>query len=211
MARRIEDPLAYYVYALYRDVDLTIPFFIGKGKGRRWLQHETAARHVCEHHRCRVVRLVVRQFGAVPKRKLAEGLTTEQACALEIALIAQYGREPEGPLINQTRGGDGVVGRSPEVLAKMSASHKGVKLPPERAEHCRRLGEAKRGVPRTPEEKEKMAAAKRGIPRPPYVRAKLRAANLAKSAQIRAEYLQLIRRHLAEMRNASPGRYREGD
>jgi len=62
----------------------------------------------------------------VIKVKIRENLTDVEANVVEIALIAAIGREHEGgPLINQTRGGDGRTGISPEAAAKQSEKLRG--------------------------------------------------------------------------------------
>lgn len=112
----------FYVYALYRDEYVT-PFYIGKGCGQRWLVHEKEAYRFT----CRKSRVIQSMWKAgryeIPKRKLAEGLTDDEAKALEIKLIAEIGRVPNGPLVNHTDGGDGNSNPSPESSAKRSAAN----------------------------------------------------------------------------------------
>lgn len=112
----------FYVYALYRDEYVT-PFYIGKGCGQRWLVHEKEAYRFT----CRKSRVIQSMWKAgryeIPKRKLAEGLTDEEAKALEIKLIAEIGRAPNGPLVNHTAGGDGNSNPTLELRARMSAAN----------------------------------------------------------------------------------------
>lgn len=112
----------FYVYALYRDEYVT-PFYIGKGCGQRWLVHEKeAARRTCR--KSRVIQSMWKAgWYEIPKHKLAEHLTDEEAKALEVALIAEIGRFPNGPLVNHTDGGDGVSSLSEEARAKKSAAN----------------------------------------------------------------------------------------
>jgi len=93
---------------------------------------------------------------SVPKRKLAEGLTKAEAAALEIATIAKLGREPNGPLVNATSGGDGVREPSPELRAAMSA----------RATKWATGNRNRRGTITPPEVRAKQRAALLGRPRP---------------------------------------------
>lgn len=168
------DPKSFYVYVLFRDN--SEPFYVGKGRGLRWLWHEKSAREGGDTHKDRLIRQILSRRADVPKVKVREGLTNDEARELEVALIAAIGREPRGPLINKTRGGDGCVepsddvriamgaankGRklSAETRAKMSASKKGFKITAE----ARAIGAAKRiGLKRTEETKAKMRAAKLG-------------------------------------------------
>lgn len=59
---------------------------------------------------------------------LAENLHWDDACKMEVDLISKYGRRDkgEGPLLNQTKGGDGVIDRviSDEQRKKLSESAK---------------------------------------------------------------------------------------
>ena len=59
---------------------------------------------------------------------LAENLQWDEACEMEIKLIEKYGRRDkgEGPLLNQTKGGDGVIDRviSDEQRKKLSEATK---------------------------------------------------------------------------------------
>lgn len=120
-----DEPIArrdFYVYALYRANGVT-PFYIGKGRGNRWHIHERDA-HFGHSRKDRIIQSM-HQSGIrdIPKRKLAEGLTDDEAKALEIHLIATIGRLPNGPLANHTKGGDGAQDMSPEAVAQKSASN----------------------------------------------------------------------------------------
>lgn len=112
-----------YVYALFREDGIT-PFYIGMGTGRRWLIHERDA-HLGDSRKDRIIKKMrAAGFTKIPKKKLAEGLTRVDAAAMEIALIASIGRAPNGPLVNHTKGGDGVFDLSPEAKAIKDANLK---------------------------------------------------------------------------------------
>lgn len=55
----------YYVYIWYRDVEQTLPFYVGKGEGKRkdhWkIKHELGS----NYHLVNVVAQVVGQYGVV--------------------------------------------------------------------------------------------------------------------------------------------------
>jgi hypothetical protein len=57
---------------------------------------------------------------------VAEGLTVAEANAMEIALIARFGRRnlKTGPLVNMTAGGEGLVDPSPEVRERLSETRR---------------------------------------------------------------------------------------
>lgn len=82
----------YYTYAYLRE-DST-PYYIGKGKGKRaWSKYHRV--HLpSDRTRIQIIK---------------DGLSNEEALALEIELIAKYGRKDLGTgiLHNQTDGGDG--------------------------------------------------------------------------------------------------------
>lgn len=63
---------------------------------------------------------------------VAENLTWEEACEMEVQLISYYGRKDkgDGELVNLTDGGDGAVGiiKSEETRKKLSESLRGRKL-----------------------------------------------------------------------------------
>src|ERR1700761_7893189 len=100
---KANDP-EFYLYVYFRLNGS--PCYIGKGCGQRWLSHEQKNR--CSNHRLRA--LIERAGGELPKLKIREGLTNDEASAMEIAFIAAIGRGRKGPLVNMTDGGEGTVG-----------------------------------------------------------------------------------------------------
>lgn len=82
----------YYVYLYLREKDGT-PYYVGKGKNNRFK----------DKHR---VNIPTKEENII---FVKEDLSNEEACKLEIELIAFYGRKDlgEGILHNQTDGGDG--------------------------------------------------------------------------------------------------------
>lgn len=83
----------YYVYLYLRESDGT-PYYIGKGKGKRYKKNH---RHI---------NIPPNEDNIVFVKK---NMTNEEACLLEIELISKYGRKDlgTGNLLNQTCGGDG--------------------------------------------------------------------------------------------------------
>lgn len=107
----------FYVYVLLRHDG--VPFYVGKGCGGRWLQHERDALMGANGRRFSIIReMYGRGVVWVPKLKVCDGLTEEEANAWEIAVIAAIGRWPMGPLVNVTRGGDGGKRRDEESRRK---------------------------------------------------------------------------------------------
>ena len=110
---------------------------------------------------------------------VAEGLTADEAQALEIECIAaERTRAPRG--YNLATGGErGLLGYklSPETRAKMSKTHRERQRDPLLRQ---RTSDALRGRQKSPEHLGKIAAALRGKSLPEDVRRKLRDANLGK-------------------------------
>lgn len=72
-----------------------------------------------------MINVTINELGEIPKIKIAENLTQEQASIIEIAWIQALGRHPDGPLTNRTGGGDGMRNPSEETRQQMVDSHKG--------------------------------------------------------------------------------------
>lgn len=70
-------------------------------------------------HRSRWVHSVLGAGADVVMVVIVDGLSRDDAISKEIEAIAQY-REAGANLTNSTQGGDGVVGKTPRVLARMS-------------------------------------------------------------------------------------------
>lgn len=168
-------PRDFYVYALYHDDGVT-PFYIGKGRNRRWLQHERQCQSE-KTPKAEIIRSMLARGLDVPKRKLAEGLTNEEAVALEKRLIAEIGRLHEGgPLTNRVAGGAGNWLPSPETRQKLSEHAKG-----RSEEHRARLAKAFTGRVIGLETRKKIAEAKTGKALSEDHRAKIGKGNAGKS------------------------------
>ena len=105
----------FYVYVLFRPWDGS-PFYVGKGKGNRWLSHEKelAARPHRNPHMAAILAKAARLGMEVPRVKIRTGLLECDAFAIERAFIGAIGRKINGgPLVNLTDGGDGTSGHTP--------------------------------------------------------------------------------------------------
>jgi hypothetical protein len=135
-----------YVYAYLRE-DKT-PYYIGKGIGNR----------VKEKHNVPIPPDDRIEF-------IKTNLTDEEAIALEIELIAKYGRKDLGTgiLRNRTNGGDGNAGRimKDETRAKISVANKG-KLSPMKGKKNPGLSRALKGKSKSPEHIAKLSKVKTG-------------------------------------------------
>src|SRR5687767_9844318 len=100
----------FYVYVFFY---LTgVPCYVGKGKGNRWLEHERRKRATSIHLQ-RLILEAKRQGLELPRIKIREDLSEDEAFILERELIKIIGRRDlgTGPLVNLTDGGDGAVGQ----------------------------------------------------------------------------------------------------
>ncbi|WP_431280877.1 GIY-YIG nuclease family protein [Humitalea sp. 24SJ18S-53] len=113
----------FYVYVLC-EPDGT-PFYVGKGQGKRVLQHEADSWNTAVMtHKLNVIRRIRRDGGTVGY--VIDGFFGDEVAvhARERALIAYYGRHDlqQGPLTNQIDGGEGANNPSPAALARHAAS-----------------------------------------------------------------------------------------
>lgn len=89
----------FYVYILFDEN--AVPRYVGKGKGNRWLAHDRAADPNNSQKNEFVKRTLV-AIGDVPKIKVRENISEDEALKIEAALIKAIGRQPRGPLFNRT-------------------------------------------------------------------------------------------------------------
>jgi hypothetical protein len=164
----------FYVYGLWTPgaFDLDQIRYVGKGCGMR----------VIARRRSKRVAEWIAEVGEPHFDLLAANMTEAEAFALEIELIAKYGREgidEGGVLWNVTTGGAGAPGQkmSPDAIAKTVAALRGR---PKSAEHRAALSAAKKGKPQT-EAQIAGAVARRGWKHTAASRAKLGAALSARN------------------------------
>lgn len=100
----------FYVYC-YKDQ--FGPFYFGKGTGTRYLDHLRKAKLNQDNaHFLNRIRKLLREDTPPVIEFIQKDLTEDQAFALEIQLIKQYGRRDlgQGILLNETDGGEGSSG-----------------------------------------------------------------------------------------------------
>jgi len=174
MADDIVLPSDCYVYILFREDGIT-PFYVGKGRGERWLAHELNAKRG-RSYKDNIIMAMKDAGVIVPKKKIAEGLTNAEALALEIRTIAEIGRIHDGgPLTNLTAGGDGAPDLSPEAKER----------------HRKNTGAAQMGKKHSEERKAKLSAILKGRlcapPKTPEITAKRIASLKSSWAQMTPE------------------------
>lgn len=125
--------MPFYVYVLLRPNGQ--PFYVGKGVGRRVLQHEAEARNTTRRtHKLNVIR-AIHHSGRSVGYAIAGFFDQEvEAHACERRLILEIGRHDlgTGPLTNQTDGGEGTSNPSAESRARRAATLGGSAEDPER-------------------------------------------------------------------------------
>lgn len=97
------------VYILFRP-DTGLPFYVGQGSIKRPIDHLKPSSLRKASYKNHLLRQFITDGYDIPSVIVRNGLTNEQACETEIALIAAIGRSPRGPLTNATNGGEGVPG-----------------------------------------------------------------------------------------------------
>lgn len=114
-----------------------------------------------------IMRNAIMKYGwdNVKHEILAKGLTREEACAMEVALIALYNSTDRNCGYNNTGGGDSYE-MTADHKAKISAANKGkpshLKGKPMSEERKRKIGEANKGKKRTAEQLRKQSEYMKG-------------------------------------------------
>jgi hypothetical protein len=109
----------FYVYRLRLETS-DAPFYIGKGTGSRIRAHFKPSELKAKSHKNAIIRKAIADGVKVLKEVIRADLTETEAFALEVELIASYGRADIGTgiLANHTDGGDGSTGARHERTAE---------------------------------------------------------------------------------------------
>ncbi len=107
------------------------PFYVGKGRGRRWKRHFTQKELAKNNPKSNKIQSI-RRTGLEPKTlKVASGVSEQKALDIDREMISKFGKVwDEGVLVNQVDGGVGTAGlqRSEETRKKISQSLQGVNV-----------------------------------------------------------------------------------
>lgn len=182
--------MEYYVY-VWRD-SANVPFYVGKGKGKRAYNTTTRSKEFKE----------VYAKGGCAVEIVDWFIHESQAHALEVELIARYGRRDMGGLlVNKTDGGEGASGRvmSDQARAKLAASALGNTRCVGRAyssETRAKIGASRLGRTHSAETRAKIGAASVGRVYSPEARAKISVTHKGrpKSDETRARMVNALRR-----------------
>lgn len=172
------------------------PFYIGKGNSNRSDKHlqEVLGGKAKRSHKNNKIKKILSCGLEIVVIKTKADKTDQEALDLERDLISAIGRYDlnEGPLTNLTDGGDGLAG------------HKFSK------EHCRRIGEAQRGVPKgkgyklgpqSEEHRRKLSEVRRGKKASATTKAKM---SIAHSGRTHTEETLAKMRQSAAPRKGKP-------
>lgn len=158
-----------YVYAIEEKHGRMI--YVGVGKGNRWAHHLSQARRgitgKCNPAKGQYLIHCLAAGIELEIYKIAENLSIDEACKLEIEIIDLLGRRDlgTGPLLNGCGGGNGVKNPAPSTRAKLSESARKQNLSPE-------FRALRMEASRLPEARAKVSAASRKRMSSPEARAK---------------------------------------
>lgn len=101
----------FYVYALY-DPRTNIPFYVGKGKGRRCYDHNSENDKKPNPKKRELINAIQADGFILTVKFIEKDLEENEAFMVETAWIRNLGRMDEnaGPLFNLTNGGEGTSG-----------------------------------------------------------------------------------------------------
>lgn len=123
----------FYVY-IYMHPITGVPFYVGKGKGKRAYSHLNTIKYKGEKSYCvNTIIKIVKETGFNPVISFhATKLSEIEAFNIEQELIIKYGRKDRGGILtNRTDGGEGPTGLifSKETLKKLSLASSGENNP----------------------------------------------------------------------------------
>ncbi len=158
----------FYVYQL-RAENESLPFYIGKGTGKRKYLHCTAHRLKNQSYKNNKIKNCLLKGVKIKIETLYESECEQSCLEMEMFLIEMYGRKDikTGILCNHTNGGEGVSGRifkhTQESKNKLSIAHTGLKLPPRTEESKRKQSLAQTGIKFTEKRKLQMSLTQKNV------------------------------------------------
>lgn len=123
----IEFTQMFYIYCYRNPLKNMQPFYIGKGKGNRFKDHlKTSSLNENSLKNSTIKKIINAGYEILDCIEIVkDSLTEAEAFALEVELIASYGRKNNGTgiLTNLTDGGEGAVGAVRSEKLKEAISH----------------------------------------------------------------------------------------
>lgn len=179
-----------YIYVLFRSDGIT-PFYIGMGRGQRWLAHERDAWRNRSHKDRIILKMLAGGILTVPKTKILERLARAEAIALERTMIQLVGRFPKGPLANRTDGGEGLFNPDEATRQKMREARKHYVCTPETRAKLSAKSKGQKN-PKSLEAREKIRRSVTGFRHSPEAIAKITASS--KSRKLSAQHIEAMRK-----------------
>lgn len=190
----------FYVYQLRRE-DSGLPFYIGKGRGRRIHDHFSPSRLAVKSNKNKVIAQAVKEGVKILREKICENISENGAFLMEVGLISKYGRTDEGTgiLSNMSSGAEGTFGRIVKPGKKLSMItktkiSKSLKGKPKSKEACENISLAKSGCKGrewSQESKDKVSNKLKGVVRSEETRAKMKLAAKKREEDKRIKLLSL--------------------
>lgn len=152
----------YYVYLWFRPN--CVPLYVGYGKWRRKRKQQRWADHITRTDN-RHLTAAFKKYGTnLPIIIVRDELTVAEARETEVAFITAIGRSDlgNGPLVNQTDGGDGALNVSQEVRKRIGDAHRGTKHGPCPPERRAKISMATRGRIKSVAEREGISRGNKG-------------------------------------------------
>lgn len=148
------------------------PFYVGKGKGNRLIQHLYNFDKESNLEKKNKIKSIIKKTGTNPIiLKIFENLTNDHANLYEIELIELIGRKDKktGSLLNKTDGGDGgdtskyrkYKNLSEETKKRISEKKKNTKLNPHSEDTKRKISDSNKGRKFSKEHKLKLSIARK--------------------------------------------------
>ena len=161
--------MSHYVY-LYTCPIKNEPIYVGKGKGTRAWSH--LKRKDIHHQFTQRLKLIEMNNLHPIIEIVMDGLTDDESKALEVHLIAKYGRHDlgKGPLLNKTDGGDGAP--NPSIDDRINNAMRRMNKPSgmkgrQQSDHAKLMASrTHKGVPKSIESNQKRSESLRAFNRP---------------------------------------------
>lgn len=184
----------FYVYALISSIDMQ-PFYIGKGKGNRCLDHlKETSTNTSNVHKFNKIQSILNADGEVIIVKIFNNLDNDTAYQIEELLIRMYGRKNDGGILTNiciSNIPPDITGlkRSEEVIQRMSNAQKGRIISEEHRKNMS-IAQQKRTdyKPLSDTHKEKLRIANTGRLRSDETKQKIRESHIGKTKEMNGFY-----------------------
>ena len=189
----------FYVYALI-DPRTNTPFYVGKGKGRRYKSHLTETGNGVNPLKQNIINKIRSLGMEVGVEFLQTNLSEDEAFVWEISYIQHHGRRENGGILaNMNDGGTGQTGHVPsaetrkKISKQMTGENNGFFGKNHSDSAKTAIGEAQKGKTLSIEQKDAISKQFKGKPKSAEHRAKISAA--LKGKEKTAEHIEKMAQH----------------